>query len=182
MRNGRGWWRNRARRRGDIADAAALESAWGKLHAALAETRPEISLDGLLVERMSPRGVEMVVGARRDADWGAVVMVGLGGVFVEALDDVRLIAPDATVDEIVAEIGRLRGTKLLAGVRGAPPADVASLADIVAKIAALMRALPEIAEIDLNPVMVYAKTKGACALDALVVIDADTRGFTMASD
>jgi len=154
----------------DIAEAAGLERAWEKLHATLIKTRPDVSLDGVLVERMSPPGVEMVVGARRDPDWGAVVMVGLGGVFVEVLDDVRLVAPDATVEEITAEIGKLHGAKLLAGMRGAPPADIEALADIVAKTAALMRARPEIAEIDLNPVTVYAKGKGACALDALVVV------------
>jgi hypothetical protein len=90
---------------------------------------------------------------------------------------VRLIAPDATVEEIVAEIGKLRSAKLLAGVRGSPPADIQALADIVSKVAALMRARPEIIEIDLNPVAVYAKEKGACALDVLVVIDAGCKRF-----
>jgi acyl-CoA synthetase (NDP forming) len=160
----------------DIADAAALGRAWDRLHASLAKARPELSPEGVLVERMSPPGIETVVGARRDPDWGAVVMVGLGGIFVEALDDVRLVAPDATMEEIVGEIGKLRGSKLLAGMRGAPPADTEALADIISKIAALMRARPEIAEIDLNPVMVYAKGKGACALDALVVVDDEGRG------
>jgi acyl-CoA synthetase (NDP forming) len=112
----------------------------------------------------------MVVGARNDPDWGAVVMVGLGGVWVEALDDVRLLAPDATTQEIIGEIAKLRGAKLLQGARGAPPADVTALADIVATVAALMRVTPELVEIDLNPVVVHGAGQGARALDALVVI------------
>ena len=155
----------------DITDRPTLARAWDALHASVAAARSDVTLDGVLVERMSPPGLEMVVGARRDPDWGAVVMVGLGGVWIEALDDVRLIAPDATRDEITAEIGRLRGAKLLQGARGAPPADVAALTDIVATIAALMRAMPDLVEIDLNPVMVYPAGQGACALDALVVIE-----------
>ena len=95
--------------------------------------------------------------------------VGFGGVLVEILDDVRLMAPDVTTADIMRELGRLRGAKLLAGARGAPPADVAALAAIVAKVAALMRAAPDVIEIDLNPVMVYPQGQGACALDALVV-------------
>jgi acyl-CoA synthetase (NDP forming) len=154
----------------DIGDRPMLTAAWDVLHAAVLAARPEVTLDGVLVERMSPLGIEMAVGARRDPDWGAVVMVGLGGVWIEALDDVRLIAPDATREEIADEIGKLRGAKLLAGIRGAPPADVAALVDIVATVAALMRATPELVEIDLNPVMVYPVGQGAWALDALVVV------------
>jgi acyl-CoA synthetase (NDP forming) len=151
----------------NVLNTDGVQRGWDTLHAAVAKAG--LALDGVLVEEMAPAGVEMVVGARRDPDWGPVIMVGLGGVWVEALDDVRLLAPDATVDEIKSEIARLRGAKLLAGARGAPPADVAALADIVAKVAALMRAAPELVEIDLNPVVVFAEGQGACALDVLVV-------------
>ena len=153
-----------------VADASGVRRGWDTLHGALAKARPGLRLDGVLVEAMAARGIEMVVGARRDPDWGAVVMVGLGGVWVEALDDVRLLAPDATPEEIVGEIARLRGAQLLQGARNTEPADVAALADIVANVAALMRATPELAEVDLNPVVVYGGGQGACALDALVVM------------
>jgi len=153
-----------------IADAEALRRSFDRMQATIAAARPEVRLDGVLIEQMSPPGVEFIVGARRDPDWGPVVAVGLGGVLVEILDDVRLMAPDVTIDDIVRELGLLRGAKLLAGARGAPPADVAALAAIVAKVAELMRTAPEVTEIDLNPVMVYPKGQGACALDALVVV------------
>jgi acyl-CoA synthetase (NDP forming) len=152
-----------------VADADALRRGWDRMHAAVAAARPGLKLDGVLIERMSRPGLEFIVGARRDPAWGPVVAVGFGGTLVEILDDVRLMAPDLTVEEITHELARLRGAKLLAGVRGAPPADVAALAAIVAKVAALMRARDELMEVDLNPVMVYPQGQGACALDALVV-------------
>src|SRR4029077_3266281 len=106
---------------------------------------------------------------RNDPDWGAIMMVGLGGIWVEAFDDVRLLAPDATMEEITGEIAKLRGARLREGARGTQPADVTALAEIVARVAALMRARPELVEIDLNPVVVHARGEGPCALDALVV-------------
>jgi acyl-CoA synthetase (NDP forming) len=161
-----------------IADADALRLAYDRLHAAVAVARPDVRLDGVLVERMSAPGIEIIVGARRDPDWGAVVVVGFGGVLVEILDDVRLMAPDVTEDDVVHELARLRGAKLFAGARGAPPADIAALAAIVAKVAALMRDVQDVMEIDLNPVMVCPRGQGACALDALVIV----RGCSQAPD
>jgi len=152
-----------------VCDVDALRRAWDQIHGTVGAARPDLRLDGVLIERMSRPGLEFIVGARRDPDWGPVVAVGFGGTLVEIMDDVRLIAPDVTTDDVVRELRRLRGASLLAGVRGAPPADVAALAAIVAKVAALMRAAPEVMEIDLNPIMVYSKGQGACALDALVV-------------
>ena len=166
----------------NITDAAALAHAWDAVHAAVGAARPDVVLDGVLVERMSRPGVEMLVGGRRDPAWGAVLMVGVGGVFVEALDDVRLLAPDATRDEIIDAIAALRGAKLLGGLRGAPRADVAALADIVGRVAALMRATPQLAEIDLNPVVVHPDGQGASALDALVVIDDGVDASRAAAD
>jgi acyl-CoA synthetase (NDP forming) len=139
------------------------------MHTAVSAARPDLRLDGVLIEQMSRPGVEFIVGARRDPDWGPVVAVGFGGTLVEILDDVRLMAPDVTTEDIVRELRRLRGAKLLAGARGALPADAAALAAIVAKVAALMRTASDVMEIDLNPVMVYPQGRGACALDALVV-------------
>jgi acetate---CoA ligase (ADP-forming) len=153
----------------NVADADVLRRSWDRVRAAVGAARPDVRLDGVLIERMSRPGLEFIVGAKRDPDWGPVVAVGFGGLLVEILDDVRLMAPDVTTADIVRELGRLRGAKLLAGVRGALPADVAALAAIVAKVAALMGAAPEVIEIDLNPVMVYPQGQGACALDVLVV-------------
>jgi len=146
-----------------VKDRAGIAAAWASL------ARPGI--DGVLVEAMARPGVEMILGARRDKDWGPVVLVGLGGLFAEALRDVRLMPADLDENEIAAEIGRLRGAALLHGMRGQAPRDIAALARITERIGALMRARPEIREIDINPLTLYARGEGALALDASIIAD-----------
>jgi len=121
---------------------------------------------------MAPRGLEMIVGARRDRDWGPVTLVGLGGIWTEALHDVRILPVGLGVEEITEEIGRLRAAPILRGIRGEPARDVTALATIVQRLGALLAARPDIQEVDLNPVTVYAAGQGALALDALIVINA----------
>jgi acyl-CoA synthetase (NDP forming) len=153
----------------DVGDGAALAEGWGRLHANLTRARPDLALDGILVEAMAGRGIEMVVGARRDPQWGPVLMVGLGGIWIETLHDVRLMPADLDVAGIIAEIGKLRGARLLQGARGGEAADVAALARTAARIGALMRATPALQEIDINPLLVYPAGRGVIALDALIV-------------
>ncbi len=98
---------------------------------ALRQEQPGLTLDGMLVEAMAAKGVELIVGARRDPEWGPVVMVGLGGIWTEALGDVRLMPADLAHEQIVAEIDKLKGARLLHGLRGAPPVDIAAIADVV---------------------------------------------------
>jgi acyl-CoA synthetase (NDP forming) len=153
-----------------IRDESALREAWGRLHAEVGRARPDLTLDGILVERMAAQGLEMAVGARRDPSWGPVLMVGLGGIWIEALEDVRLLPADLDEGAIVEELARLKAARLLAGERGAPALDVAALAKVVARLGVLMRARPEIAEIDVNPLTVYPAGQGVLALDALLVV------------
>jgi acetate---CoA ligase (ADP-forming) len=152
-----------------IATPRELASAWSRLHAAIKRVRPRLTLDGVLVERMGERGLEMVVGARRDPSWGPTLMVGLGGIFAEALEDVRFLPADAHPSAIAAEMRKLKGAKLLGSFRGAGPRDVAAAADAAARIGALMIATPEIEEIDINPLIVYADGQGVLAVDALII-------------
>jgi acyl-CoA synthetase (NDP forming) len=152
-----------------VADSDAVRRTWVALHANVERVQPGLKLDGVLVEAMSPRGLELVVGARRDPRWGPVLMVGLGGIWVEALGDVRLMAPDLTEDEIVEELGKLKTAKLLHGFRNSPAVDVKAVAAAAASLGRLMRARPDITEVDVNPLMVHADGDGATALDALIV-------------
>src|SRR5262249_56319247 len=135
----------------NIASLEELHAAWRRIEASIAAINPTLVLDGMLVEAMAPRGVEMIVGARRDPAWGPIVLVGLGGIWTEALDDVRVMPADLGPEQVIAEINALKGAKLLHGLRGAPPVDVAGIADVAARIGALMRARPAIPAIDLNP-------------------------------
>jgi acyl-CoA synthetase (NDP forming) len=153
----------------NIPDASALERAWAELHANIQRAKPGLELDGVLIEKMSRRGVELILGARNDPDWGPVLVVGLGGVIAEALHDVRVLAPDLDEDAIVEELHRLKGAALLRAFRGQPAKDVRAAAAIAAKLGAFVMAHPEIAEIDVNPVVVFEAGAGAVALDALIV-------------
>ncbi len=154
-----------------IADQDDLDIASFRMIAAVQEAAPGLQLDGLLVEKMAPGGgLEMIVGARRDPQWGAMLLVGLGGVWTEALKDVRLLPAGSSAAQIAVELGELKGAALLRGMRGSPPRDIAAFADIAARIGAMMLANPEITDIDVNPVNVYAEGLGALALDALIVL------------
>jgi acyl-CoA synthetase (NDP forming) len=152
-----------------LADEDALARGWAKLHADLAERRPTLALDGVLVEAMARPGLELILGARGDPDWGPVLVIGLGGVLAEAMHDVRVLAPDLAPAAIAQEFFKLKGAKQLASFRGAPARDVAAAAEIAASLGAFIMAHPEVAEIDLNPVVVHAQGEGAVALDALIV-------------
>jgi acetate---CoA ligase (ADP-forming) len=148
-----------------IASEQGLTTAWDAMQSAMAG----IALDGILTERMIEGGLEMIVGARRDPNWGPVLLVGLGGIFVETLKDVRLMPPSLPKERIVEECYRLKGAALLRGARGRPAVDVEALADVVLRVAAAMMARPEITEIDINPLTVLPAGQGAIALDALIV-------------
>jgi len=129
-------------------------------------------IDGFLVEEMAPAGQELVIGGVRDADFGPLVMVGLGGVFVEVLADVAFrICPITRLDaqEMLAE---LKGAAILDGVRGRKPVSRATIIDALLKIGGtdglLMRHADDIREADVNPLIV--SDKGAVAVDARFVL------------
>lgn len=154
----------------NIADDAALEKGWQTLmerghKAGLSEV-----IDGVLVESMSKGGLEVIIGATRQGGWGPVVMVGLGGVWVEALKDVRVFPADFDEQRILGEIRQLKAATLLGAFRGAAPRDLPAIARVAAAVGRLMRAHPEIEEIEINPLNVYAEGEGAVALDALVKV------------
>ena len=138
---------------------------------ALFETgrRRGLTVRGLLVEAMAMPGVELIVGLRRDPQFGPAVLVGLGGVLTEVLDDVavRLAPIDAAVAG--AMLDDLRGARLLRGVRGRPPVDRGALISMLVTLGRLGAARPDVLEIDLNPVI--ATAGGAIAVGALVVLE-----------
>lgn len=149
----------------------ALRQAWARLYGNVARYDSRIALDGALVEAMGRRGLELIVGARNDPQWGPAILVGLGGVTAEVLHDVRLLDADLTADEVVHELGQLKAAALLRGYRGTPACDLAAVADLVVRLGQVLRGTPAIREIDLNPVIVHPVGQGVVALDALMLID-----------
>lgn len=153
-----------------LNDATQLAEGWTRLYANIAQHRPGLVLDGVLIEKMGRRGVELIVGARNDPAWGPVILAGFGGVQAEILQDVRLLPADLTIDGIVHELNMLKSAALLRGFRGSPALDVAAVAALIARVGRLLLAEPTILEIDLNPVIVYRQGEGAVALDALMLV------------
>jgi len=153
----------------NLVNPDELAAGWQRMHADIDHARPGLVLDGVLVEAMGARGAEMIVGARNDPDWGAVLLIGTGGVLAEALNDVRLIPPDLSVEAIVDEIYKLKMSAVLKGFRGNPALDVRAVAEILHRLGAFVLAAPQVKEVDINPVIVYPKGQGVVALDALIV-------------
>lgn len=130
----------------------------------------DVPLDGILVCQMIERGVEMVVGVTQDALFGPTVTVGLGGVLVEVLHDAAVRVPPFGEDQARAMLTELRGHALLEGVRGAPPADVDALVEVILRIQRMALELgDDLSELDINPLMVLPRGQGAVALDALAL-------------
>ena len=127
-----------------------------------------LAVRGLLVEPMAEAGVELIVGLRRDASFGPAVVVGLGGVLTELLDDVAIRLAPVDRETALAMLAELRGARLLDGVRGSSPVDRGAVADLIVALSRLGDARPDVAEVDLNPVI--ASARGALAVDALVVL------------
>jgi acyl-CoA synthetase (NDP forming) len=150
---------------GRDAMAAAYESIMQNVRSA----RPAARIEGVLIEEMVS-GVEVILGSKRDPQFGPIVLVGLGGVFVELLKDVSIRPAPVDVQEAQRMLAELRGYPLLTGFRGAPPADVDALAWLVASFSALVTALSaQVEEIDLNPVVVMLRGEGVRVVDALIV-------------
>ena len=146
----------------DLDGAPAVEAAAEAMAASLARDGHE--LDGFLVQRMAATGTELLVGVVHDPTFGPLVACGAGGVTAELLGDVSVRLTPLTDVDAREMVRALRTFPLLDGFRGAPPADVGALEDVLVRVAALADAHPELAELDLNPLVVGPG--GAVAVDA----------------
>ena len=154
------------------ADEAA--AAYQEILANVARTKPGARTDGVLVQEMAPAGVEMIIGVTKDKQFGPMLLVGMGGVFVEVFKDAALYPAPLNHDEAIGMLKKLKSYKLLTGYRGAKPCDIDALADMMVKIGDYACAhCDELKELDLNPVFVYPEGEGVCAVDALIVNEID---------
>jgi acyl-CoA synthetase (NDP forming) len=154
-----------------LQDGAQVVAAWRDIMASVAKHKPEAKIDGLLIEKMAPRGgVELMIGVTRDPVFGHVMTFGLGGIYVEIFRDVtRRLLPIGARDA-AAMVREMRCFALLDGARGRPAADVAALEQLLVRISDfVVRHGERIEEMDLNPVWVGAKGEGAMPLDAVII-------------
>jgi acetyltransferase len=119
---------------------------------------------------MAPPGLEVLVGMNRDPQFGPLLTFGLGGIFVETLKDVSFRLAPLSVEDAHQMLSEIRAGPLLDGVRGRPAADKAALAETLQRISQLVVAFPEIAELDINPFVVYEAGQGGTAIDMRLVL------------
>lgn len=108
--------------------------------------------------------MELVVGGRRDRQWGPVLLVGMGGIWIEVLKDVRTLPIDSTPEHILEELSRLKCARLFGGYRGSPAMDLAAVAQVATAVGQLMAIAPQVAEIDVNPLVVLPWGRGGGGL------------------
>ncbi|MDD5093748.1 MAG: acetate--CoA ligase family protein [Dehalococcoidia bacterium] len=152
-----------------IKNTTEATRAYSEIMAAANQKEPEARIYGVSVQKMSRPGVEVIMGMSKDAQFGPVLMFGLGGVFVEVLKDVSfrivpLVPRDAT--QMIQEI---KGYPVLKGYRGQEPANITSLEETLLKLSSFIEQTPEIRELDLNPMFAYPD--GVIAVDARIILE-----------
>jgi len=145
-----------------LPDAPAVAAAAAEMRARLP------TLEGFLVQRQVVRGVEALVGVTKDASLGPLLVAGIGGVAVELYKDVSFRVTPVSDRDAADMLDELRGAKLFDGFRGAPAADRPALLEVLQRISALVEIMPELVELDLNPVIVRPPGEGAIAVDARI--------------
>ncbi len=153
----------------DIHTPDAVRTAYDSIRSATAEHAPDATIDGVLVQQMVQDGTEVIVGVNNDPTFGPTILFGLGGVFVEVLEDVALRQAPLSEADARAMISDIDGAPVLRGARGGPPADIDALVEVLQSTSSMAMALEDdIAELDINPLMVFPDGEGVCAADALL--------------
>ena len=152
-----------------LGSQAEVRDAFERMRGNLAKALPSARFDGVAVEAMAPPGLELLAGVTRDPQFGAMVMVGLGGIFVEVLKDTAVRIAPVDEREARAMLAELHGAALLDGVRGSAPVDQRAIASLLVTISEFAVRHPEIKEMDLNPVVAYGS--GLSVLDARMLLE-----------
>jgi acyl-CoA synthetase (NDP forming) len=152
----------------DLADAAAVTAGFAKLAAVAQEHLPTGEPWQVLVMSQAGGGREVLLGAKQDPSFGPVLAFGAGGVDTEVLEDVALRVAPINDREARTMMAETRLGRILAGIRGQPPADLAGLSQALLALSQLMLAFPQITEVDLNPVRAFPGKPGIMALDARI--------------
>ncbi len=152
----------------NITTSAGLSASITTMKNMIAARAPSAVIRSFMIEKMMPQGLEVLIGGLRDKQFGPSLSFGLGGVWVEALRDVVFGILPMTRNEMLDMIGETRAGMFLRGFRGSPPLDQEAVLGIFVAIANLLTDHPEIHEIDINPVRVYARS--AAALDVRIIL------------
>jgi acetate---CoA ligase (ADP-forming) len=155
-----------------LQDRQSVSAAYRRIVESAKRYKPGARIDGVLVQRMAPKGHELVIGMVNDPTFGPIMMVGLGGTLVELMGDVVHRPAPVDAAEAADMLRSLRSAKLLDGFRGAPPIDIAPAAQLIANLSqAAIAYRDRIAEMEFNPVILHADGSGLTIADALVTLN-----------
>jgi acyl-CoA synthetase (NDP forming) len=148
---------------------AQVEEAYDEILKSIKQEYPQARVQGVSVQKMAPPGVEVVIGMSKDAQFGPVLMFGLGGIMVEIIEDVSLRVIPITRKDAAEMIREIKGYRLLEGYRGQKAVDISKLEDMLLAVSDFVEENPVVKELDLNPVLAYSDN--AIAVDARVILE-----------
>ncbi len=154
----------------NITSPEEVHQAFADIMAKSRKAHPEAKIYGVSVDKMVPRGREMIVGMSRDPQFGPMVMFGLGGIYVNFLKDVAFRIAPLNARDAEGIVKETKSYTLLKGIRGEPPADIAALEEMILRISQFVTTYPEVAEMDINPILVYGEGGGCQALDVKIAL------------
>jgi acetyltransferase len=154
----------------DLDSAGAVRQAFNDIMARLEKIGRQDEMQGVIVQRMIKEGVETIAGVTQDPLFGPLIMFGAGGVYAELLHDVVLRLHPITDLDAKEMIGSIKMARIFDGFRGAPPADIEAVQDLLLRLSAMVEDIPQITELDLNPVKVMPRGQGYWIVDARVML------------
>lgn len=156
----------------NITSAEEAAKAYDDITGNIKKNAPGAVIQGISVQKMAASGVEVIIGMSTDAQFGPVIMFGLGGIFVEILKDVAFRIVPLEKRDAAEMIREIKGFPVLEGYRGQEAVDISKLEDMILQVSAFVEQHPEIGELDLNPVIAYSD--GAIAVDARIILGEDS--------
>jgi acetyltransferase len=154
----------------NLHDRSAVIKAFQHVTEGVLRAYPDAKIDGVLVQPMAVGGRELILGGRQDPHFGPVVLVGMGGVFVEIFKQVSLRIAPIPRREALTMLEELRGAPILMGARGYKRSDIEAVVEAILRLSQLLCDFPEIKEIDINPLCVFHESRGCQALDARIIL------------
>jgi len=156
-----------------LTNVTQVGKAYSEIMSSIRQNLSRVRIEGVSVQKMARPGVEVIVGMSQDAQFGPVLMFGLGGILVEVLKDVSFRIVPVTRRDASEMIREIKGYSLLQGYRGQESVDISSLEQIIVKVSGFVEQSPQIKELDLNPIFAYKD--GAVVVDARIILEASTK-------
>jgi acetate---CoA ligase (ADP-forming) len=158
----------------NLRSEAGVSHAYKDMTERIQKAYPQTKIEGVLLQPMVTGGRELIIGGRQDDQFGPVVLVGLGGIFVEILGEISVRVAPISRREAIDMIEELRGAAILRGARGAKPYDIEAIIGVLLRLSQLLCDLPDVREIDINPLRVFQEKEGCLALDVRMILNKNT--------